>query len=334
MGKVRVAVNGFGTIGKRVADAVSLQGDMELIGVTISKPSFKLDIIKKAGYPLYSALPGGQELKKHGAKGDINDLVGKADIIIDCSPEGQGAENKKLYQAKGKKAIFQGGEEAGIADLSFNARANFDQAKGKQFVRVVSCNTTGLCRTLYAIDQAFGIDNCYAVLVRRAADTGDSKKGPINALVPETSIPSHHGPDVQTVLPALHIMTAAVKASTTLMHLHVVSVKLKKVASKEAAIKALEQAGRILMVTSSDGIKSTAELFEYARDLGRKRGDLYEVAVWKDSVNVRNGILYYMQAVHQEADVVPENIDAIRAMLGTMAKDDSISKTDQSLGIL
>ena len=33
MDKVKVAVNGYGVIGKRVADAVCLQDDMELIGV-------------------------------------------------------------------------------------------------------------------------------------------------------------------------------------------------------------------------------------------------------------------------------------------------------------
>lgn len=31
--KVRVAVNGYGVIGKRVADAVAVQPDMELVGI-------------------------------------------------------------------------------------------------------------------------------------------------------------------------------------------------------------------------------------------------------------------------------------------------------------
>ncbi|MFO7539153.1 MAG: type II glyceraldehyde-3-phosphate dehydrogenase, partial [Chloroflexota bacterium] len=31
--KIRVAVNGYGIIGKRVADAVRVQPDMELVGV-------------------------------------------------------------------------------------------------------------------------------------------------------------------------------------------------------------------------------------------------------------------------------------------------------------
>ena len=33
MKKVKVAVNGYGVIGKRIADAVGLQEDMELVGV-------------------------------------------------------------------------------------------------------------------------------------------------------------------------------------------------------------------------------------------------------------------------------------------------------------
>lgn len=33
MNKIRVAVNGYGVIGKRIADAVALQDDMELVGV-------------------------------------------------------------------------------------------------------------------------------------------------------------------------------------------------------------------------------------------------------------------------------------------------------------
>lgn len=32
-GKVRVAVNGYGVIGKRIADAVVLQDDMKLVGL-------------------------------------------------------------------------------------------------------------------------------------------------------------------------------------------------------------------------------------------------------------------------------------------------------------
>ena len=39
---IKVAINGYGTIGKRVADAVDAQDDMEIIGVT--KNAHRLDV--------------------------------------------------------------------------------------------------------------------------------------------------------------------------------------------------------------------------------------------------------------------------------------------------
>ena len=36
-----VAINGFGTIGKRVADAVAAQDDMKVIGVSKTRPNFE-----------------------------------------------------------------------------------------------------------------------------------------------------------------------------------------------------------------------------------------------------------------------------------------------------
>ena len=44
MSKVKVAINGYGTIGKRVADAVSLQDDMEMIGVAKTRPNYEATI--------------------------------------------------------------------------------------------------------------------------------------------------------------------------------------------------------------------------------------------------------------------------------------------------
>ena len=40
MARVKVAINGYGTIGKRVADAIDAQDDMEVVGVTKTGPSF------------------------------------------------------------------------------------------------------------------------------------------------------------------------------------------------------------------------------------------------------------------------------------------------------
>ena len=48
---IKVAINGYGTIGKRVADAVAAQDDMTVIGVTKTRPSFGCDLAVRKGYP-------------------------------------------------------------------------------------------------------------------------------------------------------------------------------------------------------------------------------------------------------------------------------------------
>ncbi|MFQ5883848.1 MAG: type II glyceraldehyde-3-phosphate dehydrogenase, partial [Thermoplasmata archaeon] len=241
---------------------------------------------------------------------------------------------KEMYERLGKKAIWQGGEKHDLTNLSFNAMANYEQAYGAQFVRVVSCNTTGLLRTLYPLHTEYGIDNVLAVMVRRSADPWDTKRGPINAIEPVLKVPSHHGPDVQSVVPDLNIQTTAVKVPTTIMHLHSVVVDLKKEVSSEDVIDLWKATPRIIFVSGADGIKSTAQIMEMAKDLCRERGDLYEIAVWDDGVHTVGNKLYYYQAIHQESDVVPENVDAIRSML-EMEEDKlkSMEMTDKYIGV-
>ncbi len=335
--KVRVAINGFGTIGKRVADAVNLQKDMEVVGVTKTKPDFEAKLAVKRGYKLYSAIPERIEaFEKAGLKveGTIEDLLDKADIVVDCSPGKVGAENKaKYYEKKGIKAIFQGGEKKNVAEVSFNALANYDSAKGKRYVRVVSCNTTGLVRLLYLIKENFGIKKVRAVMIRRVVDPKEDKKGLVNGISPNpVAIPSHHGPDVQTVLPDINIVTTAFKVPTTLMHVHSVMMELENDAKADDIIDVLDKEPRILLISEEDGFTSTAKVIEFAREF-RKRYDLFENIIWKESISVVDGELYVTQAIHQEAIVVPENIDAIRAMLELVDREESMRLTNESLDI-
>ena len=228
----KIAINGYGTIGKRVADAVAAQDDMRVVGVAKARPDFEAKMAIRKGYALYAANEdAGTKFEKAGVKvsGALDDLVRAADLVVDCTPEDSGY--KPLYEKTGVKAIWQGGEEHALTNLSFNAAANYEDCLGASFVRVPSCNTTGLIRTLYPLDAHIGVEKVLAVMVRRATDPGDSKKGPINAIEPELEMPSHHGPDVQSVLPKLNIHTIAVKVPTTIMHLHAVSVQLKRKAT-------------------------------------------------------------------------------------------------------
>lgn len=335
---IKVAVNGFGTIGKRVADAVAAQPDMEIIGVSKTRPSAEAYIANQRGYPLYIADIKKKPLFDEAGieiAGDVEEMLKHADVVVDATPGGVGAKNKPLYELFKVKAIWQGGEKHEVAGFSFNSSSNYVEALNRQFIRVVSCNTTGLCRIINAMDHAYGVEKVRATMVRRGSDPGAIKKGPVDAIVLNpVTIPSHHGPDVQTVLPHISIVTLAMIVPTTFCHMHVVQMDLKSDASREDVLAIIENDPRMGLVRPGTGITSTAELKEYASDMGRPRSDLWESCIYEESVSVLDGKeLYLFQAIHQEADVVVENIDAIRAMMGTVENArESIMMTNSALG--
>lgn len=334
---IRVGLVGYGTIGKRVADAVAMQKDMKLVGITAHSYSFNTEVAKAKGYKIFAT--GENDLKVNGITpdGDLNSLLDDVDIIVDATPKKIGKENiEKHYKPRKIKGIVQGGEKHQTAGTSFVAQCNYDEALNKDYVRIVSCNTTGLCRTLHAVNEQYGVSSVHATMIRRGADPGDIHHGPINAIVPVLEMPSHHGPDVQTVLPNVEIFTTALSVPSTLMHLHTLTVDLKKKASVEDVVELFRNSTRIRVVRNAEHLRSTAEIMEFARDLGRMRGDMPEICVWQEAIgitaNAHNKLLY-MQAVHQESDVIPENIDAIRAMMGFKDKEKSIEMTNESFGI-
>jgi glyceraldehyde-3-phosphate dehydrogenase (NAD(P)) len=337
---IKVAVNGYNVIGRRVADAVSLQSDMKLVGVAKLKPDYKARSAVEKGYKVYCADEKGENAFRESGipcAGFSRDLVSETDIVIDATPEDVGSQNKKMYESLGKKAIFQGGEDHEVAGTSFVAQCNYEEAINKNYVRVVSCNTTALCRVLHSIDESFGIEKANVVIARRAADPDESSKGPIDAVVLDpVTIPSHHGPDVNTVLPEFPVISMAMKIPTTHMHLHslVVSVRGDH-PNDDRVVEKLAKTPRIMMVSSKrDGIKSTANVMDLARELGRPRNDVFEAVVWRDSVKVIGKEIYLFMAVHQEAIVTPENVDAVRAVLNIAPRDESMRMTDESLKIL
>ena len=332
---IKVGLVGYGTIGKRVADAVALQKDMQLVGITGHSYDYKIEVAKLKGFKIFS-LDSAEEFAKNGItiSGDINNLLDEADVIVDCTPKKVGKENKdKYYLPKKVKAIFQGGEKHETAGTSFVAQCNYNEALDKDYVRVVSCNTTGLCRTLFPINKNYGIESVHATMVRRAVDPWDIYHGPVNAIVPVLELPSHHGPDVQTVLHDVNIFTTAMSVPTTLMHMHSLIVDMKKEATVEEILDMFRKTSRVRVVRNAEGVRSTAEVMEFAKDISRLRGDMPEICIWEEGVGVEGKKLFYLQAIHQESDVVPENIDAIRAATGFKDGEKSIEMTNKAMGI-
>ncbi|MCI4349463.1 MAG: type II glyceraldehyde-3-phosphate dehydrogenase [Thermoplasmata archaeon] len=336
---VKVAVHGYGTIGKRVADAVTRQSDMKLVGVAKTRPSHEARSALAKGYKLFLAGAGQRDAFDRAGiplAGTAAEMIREADVVIDCAPDKVGRENARLYQEAKVAAIFQGGEKADIAEVSFSALANFEAARGKRTVRVVSCNTTGIARAAAVLEPAFGVAHWEATIVRRGADPAESHKGPINGILPTFKLPSHHGPDVKSIFPSLPITTIAMVVPTTLMHVHVNHVKLTRApASASEVLERFRKTPRFHLFREWEGVEGTPQVMEFARDRGGPgRSDMMENALWENGLRLDGPDLYFFQAIHQESIVVPENIDAIRATMN-LAPDaaTSIAQTDRSLGI-
>jgi len=336
--KVHVAINGYGVIGKRVADAVRLQPDMELIGVSDVVSDYRVKAAVVLGLPVYASLPEkASEMKAAGIPvvGTLDELLAQVDVVVDCTPKGIGAKNLERYRAADVKAVFQGGEKHSLTGHSFVAQANYETALGRDTTRIVSCNTTSTVRTLIALRDAGLLKKARGVLVRRATDPWESDhSGIMNTIVPEPHIPSHQGPDAQTVAPDLDVVTIAAKAAHTQTHNHYWVVELTRDSSREEVLNAFRAAPRIAFIRMSDGIMALNSTIELMKDLGRPRGDMWEVALWEDVLTVNGNEVYYTYQVDNQAIVIPENVDAIRALTGTVEDgQESIRITDEALGM-
>lgn len=338
MAKVKVGVAGYGVIGQRLADGVALQEDMELVGIADVAPTLSIRALKERGMPYDLYLVNDSNRAQFDelnipVSGSFEDLLDKVDIILDSSPGGIGAKNKELYQSKGVKAIFQGGEKNSVADVFFHGYANFEKGLNQNYLKLTSCNTTGLIRAVDCLDRLYGIERVAITIIRRVADPGDYHRGLTNALQMEKA-PSHQAVDLMEIMP--HVEATGILVHTPVTHGHIITVvaKGKKKITKDMALEAFAQHERIRIVSIDEGFKGNASLFRYARDLGNPRGDMYEIAIWSDSIVEYGDEIMFAINIPQESVTIPETIDGIRAALGMQTdRLEAVAKTNKYLGM-
>lgn len=254
-------------------------------------------------------------------------------MLLDATSAGVGAKNKEIYDKYNKKAIFQGGEKNNVADVFFHGYANYEAGVGKQFLKLTSCNTTGLIRAVDCIDREVGVEKVAITIIRRVADPGDYHRGLTNALQVDKA-PSHQALDLMTIMP--HVDATGILVHTPVTHGHIITVLAtpKKDISKEELLEIFSKHPRIRVVRLEDGFLGNASLFRYARDLGNPRGDMYEIAVFEESIVKSGKDIMFAINVPQEAVVIPENIDAVRAAM-EMQTDrlEAVAETNKYLGM-
>ena len=339
MNKVKVGVVGYGTIGQRLADGVVRMGDMELVGVANRTPNLGVRALKEKGMPydLYMSDPKYADAYAEAGIpvcGTMEDLAEKCDILLDATPAGVGAENKKLFERMGKPCIFQGGEKNDVADVFFHGYANYEKGLDKQFLKLTSCNTTGLIRAVDCLDRnCGGIERVAITSIRRVADPGDYHRGLTNALKIDKA-PSHQAVDLMTIMP--HVEATGILVHTPVTHGHIITITAqgKQKITKEQALEAFKTHDRIRVVRIADGFLGNASMFKYARDLGNPRGDMYEIGLWEESIVEYGDQIMFAIYIPQEAVTIPETLDGVRAALHMQdTMEEATAKTNEYLGM-
>jgi len=338
MAKTKVGVVGYGTIGMRLADGAAKQEDMELVGIVDIAPTTALRALHESGmaYDLYLVDPAREpEFAAIGipVKGTFDDLLEQIDVALDATPGGIGAQNKALYEKHGIKAIFQGGEKNEIADVFFHGYANYEKGLGQNFLKLTSCNTTGLIRAVDAMDRLVGVEKVAITIIRRVADPADTHRGLVDLLKVDP-IPNHQAVDLMTVMP--HVEATGFLVHTPVTHGHVISIVAtpKKSISPETLIEAFREHPRIRIFRIADGFNSNTAIFKYARDLGNKRADMYEVGFWEECIGMSGKDVLFAINIPQEAVTIPETLDGVRAVM-EMQTDrlEAVGLTNKYLGM-
>ena len=324
---IDVCVNGYGTIGKRVADAVKRHKKLNLLGIAKYTPDQDAKIAKMQGVEIFVPKESLDAFRSKGIEvnGTVDELLDRANSVVDASSDGLGVKNKQLYMQKKKKAIFQGGEEADIG-FSFNARSNFDEARNKEYIRIVSCNTTGYCRIIKPLAEKYKIKHVFASLIRRGADLNDAKGSALNSI--EWKAKSQHAEDVRSVID-VPMSSIAFKVPHTHSHINSMLIDFDDAPSKDDIYEIFKNE-RVTLLNSAT---TSSQIVEAARDVGLKRFDIFMPCLLMNTFMSDGNSIFLSFAVPQESIVVPENLDALTAQNNLMSANESMSLTDEILDI-
>lgn len=340
MGKIKIILVGYGSQGTRIAEAVSVQPDIELVGIGLKEPDIFAHMAFRKGFQIYAMTKEDVhkfEEAKIDVQGTLFDVLPEIDVAVDATPPGIGKKNKEEFYSKYNiKSIFQAGEIFEVADIkAFLSTVNYDYAKKVDTVRIPSPFAVSLARTLRPLDLQFGIKQATCTLIRPGSEPMRGHSGPVDTIIPDRPYV------VQRILHeemrhlfSKDIIFTSLAVPSILLAVHVMTIELERKTSEENVTDLLCTIPRTILVRSSMGLHSTDTIFEYMRRVVRPSGDIYELCTWHEHVEVTNCRLKLVQAFDPHCVQTPEIIDAIRALTGKVKMAESLNRTNKALGVL
>ena len=334
---VRIFINGYGNIGRRLATAISKDKSVELIGVAKYSPDGETQNALDKGYNVFvpSEMKEGFQNKNFKISGTVEDAINQADIIIDAAKEGKGFQNKnKYYTPLKKKAIFQGGEDRNgrfsVADIIHNSRVNYNETYEKEYVIQGSCNVTGMGRIIQPLLENYGesIKRYDVNLVRRWADLEDAKE--IKDTI-EWDRQPHHQDDVKDFIPSINLYVDSLKVPSRMMHLHQMAIRFKdKPPSKDKILEIFDKEYGVAVV---DKAKGTADIRNKAIELKFEHGDTGMIHIHKEILKIQDDVVKISYSDDQTGMVIPENYMLIQSMVLKKSKSEALKQTEKIFNI-
>jgi len=337
MHKISVGLVGYGSQGRRIAEAVSAQKDMTLSGVCLKEADLSAHMAAMKELPIYVInREDAQSFRKEKieVRGSISDFLSEVDVIVDATPAGIGKKNKEIFYSR-HKAIFQAGEPFDVADIPvFISKIAYEAAKKARFVRIPTPYTVALIRVLEPLNVKFCIEEIFCTFVRAGSEPMQASLGPVDTIVPDkTSFLQLIRDEIRYTMPK-PIILSSFKVPSILLSVESIVVRLKEEASLSDVKDVLGKSARAIIVKGEEGLYSTDSIFEYIRRVGRPSGDIYEVCIWDEQTEIANGKLKLVQAFDPHCVQTPEVIDAIRALTSDEEMEESFNRTNEALRLL
>ena len=328
----KVFVNGYGSIGSRIAAFLKDDPEITVVGIGKYSPDDKVSQAISKGLEVYVPESKLDSFSDYDISGSIESALDESDLVIDASPGGHGYKNKKsLYEPRNIPAIYQGGESTigseTVSDLLFNSRVNYEQALGKSHVMQGSCNVTGMGRILEPLRDRFGrqLARFDVTLVRRWADIEQTEKR-LSDTIEMTENP-HHGDDVKLYFGKdAPLYVRAIKVPTRQMHLHIMDIRFNGTAPKPSEIHDVftNEFGVAILWTA----KGTKDVRDYAQNMGFNFTDTNMIHIHANMTASIGDTVQMMYSDDQTGIVIPENHVLMQAMLFEKPYKDAFAHTE------
>ena len=329
----KVFVNGYGSIGSRIAKFIKGDSDIVVVGIGKHSPDEKVLHAINDGFSVY--VPGDKidNFRDYDVSGSIESILDDCDLVIDASPGGKGFLNKKnIYEPKGIKAIFQGGETIfnnnAVADVLFNSRVNYADVFDKKYVMQGSCNVTGMGRILNPLREKYSnkLTRFDVTLIRRWADLEQTDKEIVDTI--EMTEQPHHGTDVKAYFGKdAPLFVRAIKVPTRQMHLHIMDIRFSENAPAINEIHELfkDEHGVAVLWTA----KGTKDIRDFAESTKFNFKDTNMLHIHANMTTSIGDTIQLMYSDDQTGIVIPENYMLLQAMLFQRDYKDALKQTEK-----